>query len=83
MIYIAAKQFKSYCVEQQTNYSNLLHELKALGVYQKAENKRMAAGMKVKSPSVRALWFDGSTSEFLQVDSMIGTDEGRDSLVSN
>lgn len=83
MIYIAAKQFKSYCVEQQTNYSNLLQELKALGVYQKAENKRMAAGMKVKSPSVRALWFDGSTSEFLQVDSMIGTDEGRDSLVSD
>jgi hypothetical protein len=83
MLYIAAKQFKTYCVEQQTNYSKLLNDLKALGVYQKAENKRMAAGMKVNSPSTRALWFDGSTSEFLQVDSMIGTDEGRDSLVSN
>jgi hypothetical protein len=83
MLFVVAKQFKEYCVNQQTNYSKLLNELEALGVYQKSENKRMSKGMKVNSPAVRVLWFDASTSDFIQVDSLLAADENRDSLVSD
>lgn len=83
LLFVAAKQFKEYCVDQQTNYSKLLHELEALEVYKGGENKRMSKGMKVVSPSVRVLKFDASTSDFIQVDSLLAADENRDSLVSN
>jgi hypothetical protein len=82
MLYIAAKQFKEYCVDQQTNYGKLLQELTTLEVYLESTNKRMSKGMKVASPPVRVLKFDASTTDFLQVDSLLASDEDRDGLVS-
>jgi len=43
----------------------------------------MSKGMKVNSPAVRVLWFDASTSDFIQVDSLLAADENRDSFVSD
>ena len=82
-LFIAAKQFKDFCVKQQINYKNTLKELGKIKVYVESVNKRMSKGMKVVSPAVRVLKFDASASEFLQMDALVTTDEDRDSIVSN
>jgi hypothetical protein len=82
-LFIAAKQFKDFCVKQQINYKTTLKELGKIKVYVESVNKRMSKGMKVVSPAVRVLKFDASASEFLQMDALVTTDEDRDSIVSN
>jgi len=81
-VYVAAKQFKDFCVKQQVNYKNLLKQLGDLEVFTEACNKRMSKGMKIVSPPIRTLKFDASKSEFLRIDVILGIDEDRDSLVS-
>ena len=82
-LYVAAKQFKEFCVRQQINYKTTLKDLTAMKVFVEGMNKRMSKGMKVVSPAVRVLRFDASVSEFLQMDSFALTNEDRDSLVSD
>jgi adenylate cyclase len=82
-LYVAAKQFKEFCVRQQINYKTTLKDLTAMKVFVEGMNKRMSKGMKVVSPAVRVLKFDASVSEFLQMDSFALTNEDRDSLVSD
>ena len=82
-LFIAAKQFKDFCVKQQINYKTTLKELGKIKVYVESVNKRMSKGMKVVSPAVRVLKFDASASEFLQMDALVTTDEDRNSIVSN
>jgi len=82
-LYVSAKKFKDFCVERQINYKGLLIKLGELKVFAEATNKRMAKGMKVVSPAVRVLKFDTANSEFLQMDAILGTDENRDSVVSD
>jgi hypothetical protein len=77
-LYVAAKQFKDFCVKQQINYKNMLKELHEANVFVEAMNKRMSKGMSVVSPAVRVLKFDASSSEFIQMDSMIPANENRD-----
>ena len=67
-LWVAAKAFKDFCVERQINYKDILRELKDVEVFKEAVNKRMAKGMKVVSPAVRALMFDASKSDFIQLD---------------
>jgi hypothetical protein len=74
MLYIVAKKFKDFCVKAQINYKDLLKDLETAGVYKDSVNKRMAKGMKMVSPPVRALLFDTTKSEFLQV---LAQDENR------
>jgi len=81
-LYIAAKQFKEFCVNQQTNYKSLLKSLTDQQILIEATNKRMSKGMKLVSPAVRVLKFDASKSESLQIDALIADDENRDSSVS-
>jgi len=76
LLWIAAKSFKDFCVQRQINYKDLLKELKEANVFKEAVNKRMAKGMKVVSPAVRALMFDASRSDFIHIDT---PDENRDS----
>lgn len=76
LLWIAAKSFKDFCVVRQINYKDLLKELKEANVFKEAVNKRMAKGMKVVSPAVRALMFDASRSDFIHIDT---PDENRDS----
>jgi hypothetical protein len=78
-LYMVAKPFKDYCVKYQINHKELLAKLKEAGIYKETINKRMAKGMKVVSPAVRVLWFDASSSEFLQIDA----NEDRDSELPN
>jgi hypothetical protein len=82
-IYVAAKQFKEFCIKQQVNYKTLLKELTDLQIFVEAINKRMSKGMKIASPAVRTLKFDASHSEFLRMDEMLGLNENRDSVISN
>jgi hypothetical protein len=77
-IYIAANQFKKFCVEQQTNYKSLLKQLTDLNIFIEVTNKRMSKGMKIASPVVRALKFDASNSEFLRMDEILNINENRD-----
>ena len=76
LLWIAAKPFKDFCVARQINYKDLLNELKEANVFKEAANKRMAKGMKVVSPAVRALMFDASQADFIHIEA---TDENRDS----
>jgi len=78
-LYMVAKPFKDYCVKYQINHKELLAKLKEAGIYKETINKRMAKGMKVVSPAVRVLWFDASSSEFLQIDA----NEDRNSELSD
>ena len=82
-LYIAAKQFKDFCVKQQIGYKELLKKLTDLQVFVEATNKRMSKGMKVVSPAVRVLKFDASNNEFLQVEAILGTNENRDGDVQD
>jgi len=82
-LFIAAKQFKDFCVGQQINYKATLKELGELNVYMEGVNKRMSKGMKVVSPAVRVLKFDASVSEFLHIDALVPPNENRDSNVSD
>jgi hypothetical protein len=82
-LYVATKQFKEFCVKQQTNYKNLLKNLTDQQILLETVNKRMSKGMKLVSPPVRTLKFDASKSEFLQIDALVGRDENRDSVVSD
>ena len=81
-VYIAAKQFKDFCIGQQVNYKTLLRQLTDLKIFIEATNKRMSKGMKVVSPAVRVLKFDASDTEFLHVDALLEINENRDSVVS-
>jgi hypothetical protein len=76
LLWISAKAFKDFCVERQINYKDLLKELKEANVFKETINKRMAKGMKVVSPAVRALMFDASQADFIHIDT---PDEDRDS----
>ena len=80
-LFIAAKQFKDFCVKQQINYKTTLKELGNAKIYVDGVNKRMSKGMKVVSPAVRVLKFDASSAEFLQMDTFAVTNENRDGVV--
>jgi hypothetical protein len=82
-LFIAAKQFKDFCVKQQINYKTTLKELGNAKIYLEGVNKRMSKGMKVVSPAVRVLKFDASAAEFLQMDAFVATDENRNGVVSD
>jgi hypothetical protein len=81
-LYIAAKQFKEFCVKQQINYKSLLKTLTDQQIFLEAVNKRMSKGMKLSSPVVRTLKFNAGKSESLQLDAMTAN-EDRDSVVSD
>jgi hypothetical protein len=80
-LYVSAKHFKEFCVKQQINYKNTLKKLTDLEVYMETVNKRMSKGMKLSSPVVRTLKFNSAKSEFLQIETLVTTDENRDSVV--
>jgi hypothetical protein len=82
-LYVAAKQFKDFCVKQQVNYKTMLKELQDANVFVEGMNKRMSKGMKVVSPAVRVLKFDASSNEFIQMDGLIPTNENRDSQLQH
>jgi len=77
-LYIAAKQFKDFCVRQQLNYKTTIKKLEGVKVYKESMNKRMAKGMKIVSPPIRALKFDASASDFLHIDVLLQQNEDRD-----
>jgi hypothetical protein len=80
-LYVSAKHYKEYCVKFQINYKDSLRELGKLGVFKEAVNKRMAKGLKVVLPPVRALLFDASGSDYLQIGAL--EDEDRDGDVQD
>jgi hypothetical protein len=73
-MYIAAKHFKSDCVDSQINYKETLDQLKKQGIYLKPEVKRLSKGMKVITPGVYSLVFDTSVGGFINLDNLVGTD---------
>ena len=83
LMYIVAKRFKNYCVDAQINYKDLLNDLSTAEIYRDTVNKRMSKGMKMVSPPVRALVFDTSKSDFLQVDAYLDQNENRESTLQD
>ena len=67
-LYIAARQFKEFCIKSQNNYKNTLKEMTVAGVYKESTNKRMSKGMAVASPPIRVLRFNMANSDLLNMD---------------
>jgi hypothetical protein len=82
-LFIAANQFRAYCVHVQINYKDTLAHLKDMGVFIEAMNKRLSKGMKMVSPAVRVLRFNTANFEHIQMDTLIPENEDRESLVSD
>jgi hypothetical protein len=80
-LYVSAKHYKEYCVKFQIGYRDSLRELEKINVFKGASLKRMGKGLKVVSPPVRALKFDTSGSEYLQIGAP--ADEDRDGDVQD
>ena len=70
-MYIVAKHFKKDCVESQASYKDTITELKAKGIFVKADTKQMSKGMRVTSPGVHALIFDCSVPDFIDMDAVV------------
>jgi len=71
-MFIAAKPFKSDCVEFQVNYKETLDMLKKSGVYLGTGVKRLSKGMKVVTPGVYCLIFDTTAGNFLNMNELVG-----------
>lgn len=80
-LYVSAKHYKEYCVKFQIGYKDSLRELEKINVFKGASLKRMGKGLKIVSPPVRALMFDASSSEYLQIGAP--ADEDRDGDVQD
>jgi hypothetical protein len=80
-LYVSAKHYREYCVKFQIGYKDSLRELEKIGVFKESINKRMAKGLKVVAPAVRALKFDTSSSDYLQIGAP--EDEDRDGDVQD
>jgi hypothetical protein len=74
-MFIAAKPFKNDCVKYQVNYKDTLQQLSKKGIFLNTANKRLSKGMKIVSPGVHCLIFDCSGSEFLDMDSIVPTEQ--------
>lgn len=77
-LWIAAKQFKDFCVGNQINYKDVIKELTTIGVFKEAMNKRMSKGMKLVTPAIRALHLNTTNASALHLDTFL-SDENRDS----
>ena len=82
-LFVAAKQFKDFCVKQQINYRSTIKDLTDAKIFIEGMNKRMSKGMRIVSPPVRVLRFNAASSEFLQLDEILSKDESRDGFVSD
>ena len=81
-LYITLTPLRAYCVKLQINFRDLLAQLKEAGVYIDTVNKRMAKGLRMDTPAVRALLFDTTNFEALQMDSLVTQpDEDRERAV--
>jgi uncharacterized protein (DUF927 family) len=77
-LYVAAKQFKEFCIKSQNNYKNVLKEMGDVGVFKEGTNKRMSKGMAVASPPIRVLRFDLANSDLLNMDVIAPQNADRD-----
>ena len=71
MLFIVAKDFKKYCVDFQVGYKDTLNELKNKGIFVKADTKQMSKGMRVTTSGIHALWLDCSSSDFIDMSSVV------------
>jgi hypothetical protein len=80
-LFIAVKQFRAYCSENQITLKDLLNSLMDEGIYVGTVKKRMAKGTKIPSPAVDAYVFDCSVPDFIDPAEYVealkqGQDEG-------
>ena len=64
-LFIAVKQFREYCAENQITIKDLLNGLMTEGIFVGTVKKRMAKGTKIPSPAVYAYVFDCSIPDFI------------------
>ena len=82
-LYILAGSFKRHCAARQINYKDTLAELHKMGVFIEPTNKRMSKGMKLVAPPVRALKFNATNFDIINLEKYIpkADDENRESSV--
>jgi len=84
-LYILASSFKRHCASRQINYKDTLAELHKMGVFIEPTNKRMSKGMKLVAPPVRALKFNATNFDIINLEKYIpkAEDEDRESAVQH
>lgn len=65
-LYIAAKQFKDFCLVKRLNYKDFLSQLEDEGIFVGVCNKRMSKGLDMQTPAVRVLQFNTGGFDGLQ-----------------
>ena len=78
LMFIDSKAFRLDCVGRQVNYKDTMDELKRKKILVETTNKRMSKGMNIKTPAIRAICFDASHSEFMDVDGLFSDGEKTD-----
>jgi hypothetical protein len=70
-LFITVAAIRAHCAERQIGYKNWLDQLKGNNILAGVVNKRMAKGMKVVSPAVRAIELDTSRDEFFRTEDFL------------
>jgi hypothetical protein len=79
-MYVSVQAFRKYCAMRQISYRDFVGQLTKKGVLTSIANKRMSKGMRIFSPSVRAIELDTTKSEFIRMDDIVKEESGdRDS----
>ena len=77
-MFVTVASMRTHCAERQIGYKDWLSQMDKKGLLVGVINKRMAKGMKIISPAVRAIELDTSKDEFLRMDDYVPTSEDAD-----
>jgi hypothetical protein len=80
-LFITASSIRRWCAERQVSYKTMMAQLTEKEILVGLINKRMAKGMKINAPAVRALELDASQHEFIRMDEFTSSDENRTDTV--
>jgi len=70
-MFIAAKNFRSFCASAQITYKDVVDRMKKQGIMSNVVRKRMTRGSKVAAPAVDAIMLDCSSGDFVDMDSYV------------
>jgi len=65
--YIPVEDLRNWCAQRQLYYKDLISDLKAKGIYVKAEKKRLGKGTEIPTPPSYCVVLDASRGHFIDV----------------
>ena len=65
--YIPVEDLRNWCAQRQLYYKDLITDLKAKGIYVKAEKKRLGKGTEIPTPPSYCIVLDASRGHFIDI----------------